>query len=70
LRTWAYEKERNWFNPLSKGQLIVEEQDPLVMQLNHFLDIIEGKATPIITVADALENVKIIELVQKAIDLI
>jgi predicted dehydrogenase len=68
LRTWFYEKEKNWFNPLSKGQLVVKEQDPLVMQLNHFLDIIEGKATPIITVADALENVKIIELVQKAID--
>jgi predicted dehydrogenase len=64
LRTWHYEKEKNWFNPLTTGRLMIEEQDPLVVQLDHFLDVIEGKAKPIITIADALESLKIIELVQ------
>jgi predicted dehydrogenase len=67
LRTWFYEGEKSWFSPFSMGVLEVVEIDPLVEQLNHFCDVIEGKAEPIVSAADALESLKVVEMVQRAI---
>jgi predicted dehydrogenase len=65
LRTWFYEGEKSWWQPYAKGQVAFEKQDPLVAQLDHFCDVIEGKAAPIVSAADALESLKIVEAVQK-----
>jgi predicted dehydrogenase len=67
LRTWFYEGEKSWFSAFSKVTLEIDEIDPLVAQLNHFCDVIEGKAKPIVSAADALESLKVVEMVQKGI---
>jgi predicted dehydrogenase len=61
LRTWHYEGEKNWHKPLVIGKLKTNEIDPLVAQLAHFCEVIQGITQPIITPKDALENLRIIE---------
>jgi predicted dehydrogenase len=67
LRTWFYEAEKSGWQLFSKVKLAIEEIDPLVAQLDHFCDVIEGKAEPIVSAADALESLKVVEMVQKAL---
>jgi predicted dehydrogenase len=68
LRTWFYEGEKSWWQPFTKEQVAFEKLDPLVAQLEHFCDVIEGKAAPIVSAADALESLKVVEMVQKALE--
>ncbi len=70
LRTWAYEqgaKEPGWWTPFVEKTLALDAIDPLQAQLEHFCDLIAGKAEPIITVADALQSLRTVEAVRRSI---
>ncbi len=74
LRTWAYEQgvgqthcEIGWYTPFAEKTLPLEAIDPLAAQLSHFCDVIEGKAEPIISVADALQSLRTVEAVRQSI---
>jgi predicted dehydrogenase len=67
LRTWSYESEKSWWNPFTKRQLKIENIDPLIAQLDHFCEVIANKVEPIVSVADALESLKIVEAVQRTL---
>lgn len=60
--------EPGWMTPFIEHTLQVADIDPLVAQLQHFCDVIEGKAAPIITVNDALESLRAVEAVRRSID--
>ena len=61
LKTWHYAEEKSWWQPLETNRIVFEEQDPLMAQLSHFCDVICRKTEPIVSPADALESLKIIE---------
>ena len=70
LRSWAYapdEKEPGWHTPFVETTLALEAVDPLAAQLDHFCDVIAGKAAPIISVADALQSLRTVEAVRRSI---
>ncbi|MFC5521664.1 Gfo/Idh/MocA family protein [Polaromonas jejuensis] len=70
LRTWTYAeggKEPGWWTPFVESTLALEAVDPLAAQLDHFCDLIAGKAAPIITVADALQSLRTVEAVRRSI---
>jgi predicted dehydrogenase len=60
--------EPGWMTPFIEQTLPVVDIDPLVAQLQHFCDVIEGKARPIITVGDALQSLRAVEAVCRSID--
>jgi predicted dehydrogenase len=70
LRTWSYPAsggEAGWWTPFVEETLPLAAVDPLAAQLDHFCDLIQRKATPIITVADALQSLLTVEAVQQSI---
>lgn len=70
LRTWAYAqggKEPGWWTPFVEKTLAFEAVDPLAAQLDHFCDLIAGRAEPIITVSDALQSLRTVDAVRQSI---
>lgn len=59
MRFWYHEGEPDWHAPIySRGEALVES-DPLVCQLDHFIDVIAGAASPIIDAEDAARTLQI-----------
>ncbi|MBW8721150.1 MAG: Gfo/Idh/MocA family oxidoreductase [Polaromonas sp.] len=71
LHTWTHgpvgASEPGWNTPFTEQNLSLEAVDPLAAQLDHFCDLIEGRAEPIITVADALQSLRAVEAVRRSI---
>jgi predicted dehydrogenase len=70
LHTWTHDLgdgEPGWNTPFTEQNLSLEAVDPLATQLDHFCDLIEGKAAPIIKVADALQSLRAVEAVRRSI---
>ena len=60
-------REPGWWTPFVEQTLALHGIDPLAAQLAHFCDLLEGKAEPIITVADALQSLLAVEAVRRSI---
>lgn len=70
MRTWTYAGaagEPGWLTPFKEQTLALDAVDPLAAQLDHFCDLIAGKAEPIITVSDALQSLLTVEAVRQSI---
>lgn len=69
LRTWSYAPGQTpgWRTPFVEKTLALEAVDPLKAQLGHFCDVIDGKAAPLVTVADALQSLRTVEAVRCSI---
>ncbi len=68
LRTWHYEGERSWYQPFATGQIAAQVADPLAEQLAHFCDVIERRAPPLVSVADALQSLRVVEAIRRSIE--
>lgn len=66
LKTYADRGQRSWWLPFQVEVLAVEKADPLVRQLDHFCDVIEGCVTPLVTVSDGLQNLRVAEAIHAA----
>jgi len=54
LELWRYPGKRGWFEPLSCEKIAVAPAEPFGRQFAHFLDVIQGRAAPLVTPEDAL----------------
>lgn len=59
MRLWRYEGEHSWFAPLTLNTLPTERTDPLTHQLDHFCDVIRGRAAPLVSVRDAVQSLRV-----------
>jgi predicted dehydrogenase len=66
LETWSYAGAEGWDQPLSRGRRDVTDADPLILQLGHFLDIIAGRAAPLVSLDDALGTLAVVEAIKAA----
>lgn len=68
LTCYTYDEEQyGWEHPLKSEIVIAEDNDPMTVELLHFVDLLEGNATPIVTGEDALETLKVVHaIVQSA----
>lgn len=57
----------NWKHPMNQNQVRLPAEDPLVNQLNHFIDVILGVGEPQVTVANAIANLAVIEAIKKSL---
>ncbi|KAF1021972.1 MAG: putative oxidoreductase YjhC [Paracidovorax wautersii] len=67
LKTYASDDARSWFKPFQLGQASVERADPLALQLAHFADVIQGRAQPLVSVRDGVQNLRVVEAIATAI---
>jgi predicted dehydrogenase len=55
LDHWHYAETQSWVAPIANSRRILPEQDPLVLQLQHFCEVAQGRARPVI---DAREGTR------------
>lgn len=65
MRWWRYGEQRGWHAPLLEETLPVETIDPFILQLRHFIQVINGEAEPIIDAADALRSLEVIDAIRR-----
>lgn len=66
LDVWSYPGKDGWYERLQATPLPADDADPLVEQLRHFLAVIDRRETPLVSVADALGTLAVVEAVKEA----
>ncbi|MBB3594029.1 putative dehydrogenase [Rhizobium sp. BK529] len=66
LALWRNALRPDWREPLIEERLTVAEADPLTLQLQHFCDIIEGKAKPLVSGQEGLATLEVIEAIKQS----
>lgn len=58
MRVWHYPpgQSQGWYHSLAQYQIEVERIDPLMAQLDHFLAVIHGEASPLVSAQDGLQT--------------
>ena len=64
LELWHYGGALGWHAPLLRETLDVPPEEPFRRQLRHFIDVIHGRAKPLVTVADALRTLEVTLAIQ------
>ncbi|OSQ52695.1 Gfo/Idh/MocA family protein [Marivita geojedonensis] len=68
LRVWRHEgEEPDWWTPISATAQIREGSDPLVNQIAHFRDVIQGNAAPLVPGEEGVRTLEIIEAIQQSV---
>jgi len=66
LRVWRHQEEPDWWTPISATSLICSTEDPLVAQVRHFAEVIEGKAAPLVTGLEGLRSLEVVEAIAES----
>jgi predicted dehydrogenase len=60
LRLSTADGEPSWWTPARLGRLEPGRNDPLTTQTEHFLDVVDGSAAPLVTARDGLQSLRIV----------
>ena len=63
LTLWSNPGPRSWWEPISATRVPYGFDDPLVAQIRQFADVILGEADPLVSAADGLQNLRVIEAI-------
>lgn len=63
LKAYANTQDRSWFTPFNCSVVTLQREDPLILQMDHFLDLIQGKALPRVSARDGLHNLLVVEAI-------
>ena len=66
LNRYASAADQSWHKPLEKSKIELEVVDPLAVQIDHFADVICGRAEPLVTGRDGLANLRVVDAVVEA----
>lgn len=66
LTLWKYEGEKSWWAPISASSLTRETSDPLINQVEHFAEVIAGRAEPLVPAREGLESLRVVEAIQRS----
>lgn len=66
LRVWSHEGTQSWWSPMTTETISVQREDPVAAQLQHFLDVIERRAEPLVRAEDGLRNIEVLEAIKTA----
>jgi predicted dehydrogenase len=58
--------DQSWHKPFDKSKIELEVVDPLAVQIDHFADVICGRAEPLVGARDGLENLRVVEAIVQA----
>ncbi|GAB5374948.1 MAG: Gfo/Idh/MocA family oxidoreductase [Acuticoccus sp.] len=64
---WHYRGERSWWAPIARTSLVCGRHvDPLVAQIDNFAAVIAGEAAPLVTGADGLKALAVVDAIHRA----
>ena len=66
LRLWRNRDRRSWWEPIDATQLPFGFDDPLVLQVRQFAAVIRGEEQPLVTGADGLAALRVIEAIKQS----
>lgn len=67
LRVWSHKDGvRDWWAPMSVTAEIRDNSDPLVNQIGHFAEVIRGRTAPIVSGAEGVRTLAVIEAIQSS----
>jgi predicted dehydrogenase len=66
LKTYPRPDARSWWKPFDVGTVCMVRADPLARQIAHFVDVVRGHATPLVSARDGLENLRVTEAIAEA----
>jgi len=64
LRVWRHDAAPDWWTPISATTLIAGSDDPLAAQARHFAEVIRGEAESLVSGAEGLRSLQVVEAVQ------
>ncbi|MEO5795790.1 MAG: Gfo/Idh/MocA family oxidoreductase [Rhodoferax sp.] len=66
LKTYPRPEDRSWWKEFEVGVVGMVRDDPLKHQMNHFADVITGKAAPLVSARDGVQNLRVTEAIAEA----
>ena len=66
LKTYANAQDRSWYTPYQCSTVALQREDPLVLQIAHFVDMICHSVAPRVSARDGLQNLLVVEAIVKA----
>lgn len=64
LKVWSHAESKSWWSPIAAQSYPRENSDPLVNQIRHFGDVIVGRALPLVSGAEGMKSLRVIEAIQ------
>jgi predicted dehydrogenase len=66
LKTYPRPEDRSWWKAFEVSVIGMVRDDPLKLQMEHFADVIEGKAAPLVSARDGVQNLRVTEAIAQA----
>jgi predicted dehydrogenase len=66
LQRYASAADQSWHKALEKSVIPLDIVDPLQRQIAHFADVIRGKAKPLVSARDGLQNLRVVDAIVAA----
>jgi predicted dehydrogenase len=66
FRTYRGKPHASWWDSFNEGRMAAERIDPLAIQIDHFVDVIRGRSTPLVSAKDGYLNMVVIAAIKKA----
>ncbi|SMG57700.1 Gfo/Idh/MocA family protein [Paraburkholderia susongensis] len=66
LKTYGKAEDRSWWKPFDVSVAEMTRDDPLKLQLEHFVRVIHGEEPPLVSAQDGLQNLRITEAIVEA----
>lgn len=67
LKTYAQPEDRSWFKPFQRSTVALVREDPLRLQMDHFLRVIQGLDAPLVSAHDGLQNLLVVDAIGQAV---
>jgi predicted dehydrogenase len=67
-RYYADGVEPSWWNDFETGTIAFTPRNPLELQLDHFVQVVRGKAQPTVSARDGYRNMLVIQAIALSIN--
>ncbi len=66
LTVWSHHGNRSWWEPISATSYPQEFSDPLINQIEQFVDVIAGHAEPLVSAVEGMKTLQVVEAIQQS----
>lgn len=66
LKLWQHDTRPDWWKPIQGTSIRYSNEDPLVNQMVHFLAVIAGEQTPLVSGQEGMRSLRVVEAIQQS----
>ncbi|RZS51955.1 Gfo/Idh/MocA family protein [Sphaerotilus mobilis] len=66
LKSYPGAEDRSWWKPLHSDTVETVREDPIRLQMAHYIEVVRGTTAPLVSARDGLNNLRITEAVVEA----